>query len=567
MAQALLPTAAVLVHVSWSPAIGLHGGDGTRPIAESALRHNYRDRLLVTCLLWLAASTFTTSTPTNEVNHHPDGSRSRSLIHLWTFLVFFGNVLSSCCLATLYARTKKGLNNAAITSPPRVRCTGTFFRTPPPWWWILEALTTSLAPSALAALWWNILCLSLASDNDELSSSSSNPSSKGSSSSSSCSCSIWVALLVGTLLVIYQCSRRWRMHSPWTLRDPPAYQLDQYGWSSSPPLPPFNEYQWFDWTPHQVLLWMQSIWKQECCRRPQDPDMTATNLNNDDFYKDVNENNAAELFPWNRLAREHIRGSQLDRLTRSELRSMGLPYGIAQAMMDQIDDLTCKYPHPHRRSNDYPANGTTSWLAQHDEQYNNRRYTSSAEQSQRETSSARRRPTREALDTDETKLADHELDVEMMDENMQRQAQKVMRERFGLELPPIRQRRDRPPPMPEQLLPENETKPSEILPLPLPPSRRDDDTWIALPPALLENAPPYIAEIVHTRPDLIQTVLRARKMKEQQLATSLRPLFEGSASAPDQDDGDANSEEEVDSDNERAGLLHNSPSQQYKSTF
>ena len=551
VALALLPTASVLVHCSRTAVADATDGSS----------HD-RNGVLVTCLLWLAAATFTTTTTTITATITKKDHVRLSHVRLWTFLVFFGTVMSTCLAAFL--ALKRGFECHPVVRAKVVIVIAVD---------MVVVLVNSLAPSALAALWWNIGWWSLATNHEEESLLSSSSSLKNNTVTESSG--RWVALLVGALLVSYQCSRRWRMHSPWTLRHPTYYyRSDPYGSSSSSSPPPLslNEYQWFEWTPRQVLIWMQSIWKQQVCR-PNDPDSSATNCTNNDFYQDNNNNNDdddadAERFPWNRLVREHIQGSQLDRLTRSELCSMGLPYGIALAIMDRMEQMTRKYPHPHRPSRD-PANGissSSSWLAQHDELYNSHRYPSTTEPNQQESSLTRRKP-RVLEQTVETNLADHELDVERMDENLQKQAQKLMQERFGLELPPIRSRRGRPPPMPEQFQPDNERKPSAIAPLPL--SREDDDTWIAVPPALLENAPPHIAEIVRTRPDLIQTVLRARKMKEQQLATSLRPLFEGPASGPDENEGENSEveEEEVDSDNERAGLLHNSPSQQYKSTF
>jgi len=247
---------------------------------------------------------------------------------------------------------------------------------------------------------------------------------------------------------------------------------------------------WMDWTPSEVLTWINSLegdeWASVCSQ----------------------------------LAPERIPGSVLDALTVTELRSMGMPYGPAQCLVDKIHDLTTEYPPSPR------ARGSRYRDPQQDEL--------EIDEWLRDDRASAKRPQAWAHDAYEEGLPPQTASApdvpysstmfpgELNEEAIQK-AKDVFREQFGLELPEIKLRN----PVAEQLPSDEAGRYSEDIPATLsqpttaaggavPP---ENQVGVDFPPDLLDTMPPHVREVAKQRPDLVQML-----WKQRQQGKSASPL-------------------------------------------
>lgn len=144
-----------------------------------------------------------------------------------------------------------------------------------------------------------------------------------------------------------------------------------------------DEFHWNQWTRSQVLHWISSLndeWRYSVCRE---------------------------------LAPEGITGSVLKGMTTDDLRSMGLSYGDARRLVDQIHLLTSKYPDRNlcSDSGEKQRDLFQDWLGD----------------DVTETTTYTHQPPKSFMN-----------DEEVLNEESVTRAKAVMKERFGFELPDLR---------------------------------------------------------------------------------------------------------------------------------
>jgi hypothetical protein len=353
-----------------------------------------------------------------------------------------------------------------------------------------------------------------------------------------------------------------------------------------------DERFWYTWTSRQVLEWMAAY------QPPPPPPVTSSsehrnydgngsdnhsynyttsssnhnyatrdNGSNDDndhsnYWNDDNDAMSSFNAVWiSCLAAERLQGTHLDQLVSAASdgsgtgttvadmrRDTGMPYGPAAALLQAVRDLTTRHERPmnhHLRGNGDielavvgggrgrdGATASSSWLSQHDQEYG---YTSGATTaySHHDNRDNRNSYKQERQRRAVANVAD--VDPEMAD--MATKAQDLMKERFGLELPEIRQPRPKQQPQQQQQqqhqhqqqqqsplhedtvsLPEEEDPLSDyatsaqmnkdfMKESSLPSSA----SLMNFPPEFLANMPPHLAEIMRRKPELVQQILASRQ--------------------------------------------------------
>lgn len=218
---------------------------------------------------------------------------------------------------------------------------------------------------------------------------------------------------------------------------------------------PLNENTWYEWSTLQVLQWISALdtsWKHRVCGI---------------------------------LAPEFIDGSVLDALSLADLRYMRLPHGDAIRLLDEIDILVKKNPRRTTRGNyglDEPssfdiASVTSGWNMGDDARFL-MKPPILKEECTVPPSPFSTKPTNGGHTT--------------MDEEMIQKARKLMKEKYGLEIPELN------------------TTMNNSQPIPAAPPSVDTSHLTFLPPEFLESMPPHIYEIASQKPDLVRKIIESR---------------------------------------------------------
>lgn len=267
-----------------------------------------------------------------------------------------------------------------------------------------------------------------------------------------------------------------------------------------------DESNWESWKPSQVLRWIASQrkdWRTTICSQ---------------------------------VAAECISGQELDGLTVHDLRSMGVPYGHARGLVDQIHILVSKYPSSRTNrptfsegSDDILQSG--GWLG--DAETN--RFTTAGAGADY----APHRPPRSFLTEDLP-----ELDPETV-----KRAKSVMEQRFGFQLPDLKTTEeastatttsttasktavDQTTTLAETGPNDQGTPAAKPPPLPL-------KTSPGIPSNVLEAMPPHIREIAMRKPELVEQIYSARAHAPPNPRNALGVVQEQDEGAKDDSDEEA----------------------------
>lgn len=260
------------------------------------------------------------------------------------------------------------------------------------------------------------------------------------------------------------------------------------------------EENWTDWTPSEVLSWIQSLegdeWSSVCSQ----------------------------------LAPERIPGCVLDALTVSELRSMGLPYGQALCLVDKISEMTSQHPSS-RRMNRYRDPQQDE--IEVDEWFRDDGPRSSPERQRRVMFS--NQPSDDSFKAPAADATVHPVAAKTMpgelNEEVIQKAKDLFREQFGLELPEIKMR---PREASEMTTNDNAGTYSEDMPATLsepttmsraaevPQNLANSD----FPKDLLDSMPPHVREVAEQQPDLVQMLWKQRQEGKSTSALGLSRIHQ-----------------------------------------
>jgi len=353
---------------------------------------------------------------------------------------------------------------------------------------------------------------------------------------------------------------------------------DIYG-ESPGSLHSMDESQWYTWNVSQTWNWISKV------------------LEKTEDDEDV-------AFVLQLLALQRIRGDVLDTLNNHQLvETLHVPYGPATHLSQAIERLTRQYPRPRSAMNDTGlsfgdgaplTDRAPDWLTLHDQEYNNwvhpRSYVKKVFDGNTDTGNQ---------SSDQQSF---QQEVPAFDPDQEERLAKLMKERYGLELPTIRTSTKQPhgsghaaprpevgaSNMPPLSAPKNSSAPSvdpadktESWPLlsdvsqhvgqPLQPqdpgnntpyTDRSDSQAAPIPPVLLAQMPPNVREIAQRRPDLVQQLLAQR----QQLQQERRPAPLDGGMAPSmviEEEGELDGNLE---DDETTSLIQRRPRSKYEST-
>ena len=246
-----------------------------------------------------------------------------------------------------------------------------------------------------------------------------------------------------------------------------------------------EERLWMEWSPSEVLTWIHS-------------------LEGDDWS-----------IVCSQLAPERIPGRVLENLTVTDLRSMGLPYGLALCLVDKIADLTTQHPSSVR-TNRYRDPEQDELEV--DEWFNDARPSTETLQPWENRASVEGLQAQTAQRAKAPPLsvsADFMMSAELSEEAIQK-AKDLFREQFGLELPEIKMR----PIAADALLADDEVgRYIENIPVTTP--EPATTTGVAatsqnqvvgdFPKNLLDSMPPRVREVAEQQPDLVQMLWTQRQ--------------------------------------------------------
>jgi hypothetical protein len=349
-----------------------------------------------------------------------------------------------------------------------------------------------------------------------------------------------------------------------------------------------DERIWYAWTSRQVLEWMNAYQPpspQHDYEKYGNDNYNSSNSNyatydkssresimdhhdddehdNDDYNYDNGYLSSATTSVntvWiSCLAAEGLRGTHLDQLVSASTtmtvaqlrRDTGMPYGPAAAFLQAVQDLTRRHQRPTNSNYNHDAETgmaadsttTTSWLTQHDQEYNHTANAAAAAMATRDNVNGNR-----DLDLDsQQQQRPHRPPATTIDPETKTRAQSLMTERFGLELPEIRQPRQQKQQSPLHALGANpprdygqDTATHSMSEDPLSSSvatansnnNKKMDPWndsfspssmMGLPPELMASMPPHLAEIIRRKPELVQQILASRQKEQEQQETSRAP--------------------------------------------
>ena len=224
-----------------------------------------------------------------------------------------------------------------------------------------------------------------------------------------------------------------------------------------------DECHWNQWTRSQVLQWIANLddaWRSSVCSR---------------------------------LAPEAVTGPILQGLTTDDLRSMGVSYGDARRLVNHVHDLISRYPDRNQRCAEQQGDVLKDWLWD----------------GSPSVSTYHHQPPRSFM---------HETEV--LDDDVIKKANDLMKEKYGFELPEIR----RTLPQTEQLElglsgalelrggDENALSSTEEVAM----TAEDESPAVLAPlPGLLAALPDHIREIAERKPELLQALWTAHQLERE----------------------------------------------------
>lgn len=302
---------------------------------------------------------------------------------------------------------------------------------------------------------------------------------------------------------------------------------------------------WYQWTPSQFLQWILVRKKDASATNTGiSMDQNGTNGEDSDVASDATTEIAATL------ACQRIRGSHLDRLTVADFRSMGLAFGQAIELMDDVNRLLIqKHPRPQRQyhNSQYTASAlsnssnydssNTGWLAQHDREYNGlqnglatsqngiatrrgnipKNYDETDRENKRvmdlvfgEAGIGQQSNQSEGADAATNGEEDYNFNIGQPEER----AKQFMRNRFGLELPEIwKESPCETLPLSPSVLPSvSHVGDSKVQSTNFVPNNSDNE----LLSRIFADMPPHISEICNRKPELVEKILKSYHQQQQQ---------------------------------------------------
>jgi hypothetical protein len=350
--------------------------------------------------------------------------------------------------------------------------------------------------------------------------------------------------------------------------------MKRFGLKSAPP----DEREWINWSPSQVLQWMSAT---------QD---------------DEDANIVTSV-----LAPERIPGSILDTLSVQQLLQLNVPYGPACLLSRQLQRLVHTHPPPRTSSSvsyeTSPSRGSSipaaryesasvpnldekessilesqpDWLTLHDQQYNNPKSEHTPRQRKVPSNSYHADPVTESFTFEGSE--------------QQLRMEKMMKERYGLELPKLRTPNDIQASPPRDEYPPaatlNHAHAPDFAPVAPPPKDplapapiTKEDVMGAIPPLIFKKMPPNIQEIAKRNPEIVKQLLSVKQQettpppdsavasKKLARTNALQPTGQPK-SIPEADQEEEGDQEEDyfinDNDDERTNLLQRTSASKYRS--
>jgi len=279
-----------------------------------------------------------------------------------------------------------------------------------------------------------------------------------------------------------------------------------------------DERVWYTWDEAQVRQWLlardssSSDRAEPNHRYYSSAAVFATGNANANASMDVN------AVWWTCLAAQGLCGAHLDQLAHVSVADLkqhvSMPYGPAAALLTSLRTLTQRHPRPATEFNGTAAGtANSSWLEQHDMEYNTRY----ARQRERE------RFHYAAAAVDASSPTDAPVTEQALPSNnvaaQQERAQSLMRDRYGLELPELRQpgttaSNEQPTTSSSSSWSVNATESPPLPPVvATAPPNQDLQHLTGLPPEFLANMPPHLKDIIRQKPDLAQQVMESSQRK------------------------------------------------------